>query len=38
MALSLVLGEAGFTPRRIDTSAAVDIKPATAASPSPGSI
>lgn len=28
MALSLVLGEAGFTPRRVATSAAVDIKPA----------
>jgi osmotically inducible protein OsmC len=27
MALSLVLGESGFTPRRINTSAAVDIEP-----------
>jgi osmotically inducible protein OsmC len=27
MALSLVLGESGFTPRRVTTSAAVDIKP-----------
>lgn len=27
MALSLVLGEAGFTPQRVTTSAAVDIEP-----------
>lgn len=27
MALSLVLGQAGFTPRRISTTAAVDIEP-----------